>query len=201
MSYLNTLLWQTEEVKRNEKSAAQWAPDAPGKHTYVSVEQNTKGSPGQVQRSKQIGKGATVSVRSKVNADVLNTREPWSDKSTLNLSFVPARTEIPLVVGEPTVAEDAVAAVVRTYRIKILRVELIVGRITLSHSLPATLKYTYPQQKIWTQAIGKGKTEFSTQVLSGSIPHFLMIMLQTEDASNGTLKTLVYIKNEATSLK
>jgi hypothetical protein len=196
LSYLQTLLWQKEDVKLYEKSAAMWLPDSPGKHTFVDVV-GKGGSSGQRRRSVMIAKGGVLSLRSKIRADVLNTREPWSDKSTLNLSFIPARSEIPIISGAPTEVEDlanvgVVITPVRRFRVKIIRTELIAARLKLTHTLPATVKHVFPQQKLWSISISQGKTEFSTQILSGQIPHFLVLMLQTEEASNGTLKTFVY---------
>ena len=129
--------------------------------------------------------GRSLAFRMKIHSDILNVREPWSDKSTLSFSFVPNRSEYVIIhtVGpnqDPT-----------EFRVTWKKAVMIAGRVQLKTKMPRAQKYRNIEQKLWTVAIAPNTTEYATQILSGLIPQFMCLSFQTEASANGTLATLV----------
>jgi hypothetical protein len=144
-----------------------------GKHTTIGLDPETAPT-GQYARTMALRNGRHLALRMKIHSDILNVRQPWSDKSTLSFSFVPNRSEYVIIHTKNPTEEPS------EFRVTWVKAVMIAGRVQPKTKLPRTVKYRNIEQKLWTVAIAPGTTEYATQILSGLIPQFMCLSFQTE---------------------
>jgi hypothetical protein len=208
MRYLHRHLWESKNQKRTTGSATMWHPDRAGGHDLL----NSVKYPEQAERRDTIRNGREFTTRTRLSGTFLSTMIPLSDKSTITISLVPQKADIIFIAPVPEVIppvftqdmtdvqrlaarKKAIAdrdAKIRQYKLTWVDSCLYVAKMTLKSKLPIQMKHPVVRERAMEIGLLKGQTEFSTQILRGMLPHFISLMLQTEEASNGSYASLVY---------
>jgi hypothetical protein len=183
-----------------------WLPDRSGGHDLI----NTDKYPEQTARREAIRNEREFTTRTRLNGTFLSTMIPLSDKSTITISLVPNKADIIFIAPTPPVEQPLITndmtdvqrlaarkkaiadrdAKIKQYKLTWIDSSLYVAKMTLKSKLPTQMKHPVVRERAMEIGLLKGQTEFSTQILRGMLPHFISLMLQTEEASNGSYASL-----------
>jgi hypothetical protein len=192
ISYLKTLLYESETKKQGELSAAYYFPDEPIANMGV-VEKKYDKNPGEYWRS-DISDGREIELRGKVLSDIFNCNVPFPDNASIQIKLIPAEhclfeNVIAARETDATTGEERVKIQTpNTYRVNILDAELIVPRIQLKRKIPRLLPHRFFKHKLLSFLHNKAEKEFGFKSLAlNHIPNKCLVGIISEESFEGNI--------------